>query len=70
LAAFDGIEEDLVGLLDAFEERVVFFLACCCFLIGVMLEDLLTMGALDLVLSGTVSQLGKTEDGVVILTLS
>jgi len=36
LAAFDGVEKDFGGLLDAFEERVVFGRAGSSFFVGVM----------------------------------
>lgn len=69
LAALDGVEQDLGGLLDALEEVVVVAGAAGGLLVGVVLEDLLAVGALDLVLGGLVTVLGDTQDGVVILLL-
>lgn len=69
LAALDGVQQDLGGLLDALEEVVVVAAAGCCLLVGVVLEDLLAVGALDLLLGGLVTVLGEPEDGVVVLFL-
>lgn len=69
LAALDGVEQDLGGLLDALEEVVVVAGAAGGLLVGVVLEDLLAVGALDLVLGGLVTVLGDTQDGIVILLL-
>jgi hypothetical protein len=69
LAALGGVEENLGGLLDALEEVVILRSARGGLLVGVVLEDLLAVGTLDLVLSGLVSELGETEDLVVILRL-
>ena len=65
----DRVGEDLVGLLDALEELVVLGLAKGGLLVGVVLEDLLAVGTLDLVISGLPTVLGYTENGVVVLTL-
>lgn len=69
LAALDGVEKDFGGFLDAFEEAVVFCAAGCGFLVGVMAEDLLAVGALDLVFCCAVAVFGEAEDGVVVLAL-
>lgn len=69
LAALGGVEEDLGGLLDTLEEAVILSGASGSLLIWVVAEDLLAMGALDLLLSSLVAVLGKAKDGVVILLL-
>lgn len=69
LAALDGVEQNLGGLLDALEEVVVVALAGGGLLVGVVLEDLLAVGALDLLLGGLVAVLGDTQDGIVVLLL-
>jgi hypothetical protein len=69
LAALGGVEENLGGLLDALEEAVILGGASGSLLIWVMAENLLAVGALDLVLSGLVTVLGKSKNGVVILLL-
>lgn len=69
LAALGGIEEDLGGLLDALEEAVILGGASGSLLIWVVTEDLLAVGALDLVLRSLVAVLGKAKNGVVILLL-
>lgn len=58
LPALDGVEEHLGGLLDALEEVVVFGAAAGGFLVRVVLEDLLAVGALDLLLGGLEAVLG------------
>ena len=59
-----------MGSLDAFEEAVILVdLACCGFLVGMVAEDLLAVGFLDLLVGGFVAVFGKAEDGVVILSL-
>ena len=65
----DGVGEDLVGLLDALEELVVLGATSSSPLVGVVLEDLPAVGALDLLLGGTVTVAGYAEDGVVVLRL-
>jgi hypothetical protein len=55
LAALDGVEEDLGGFLDAFEKGIVVDSASSGFFVGMVLEDLFPVGALDLLLSGFVS---------------
>jgi hypothetical protein len=70
LAALDGVEKDLGGLLDALEELIVLGAASGSLLIGVVLEDLLAVGLLDLVLGSLVAVLGETENLVVILSLN
>lgn len=69
LAALGGVEENLSGLLDALEEAVILGGASGSLLIWVMAENLLAVGALDLVLRGLVAVLGKSKNGVVILLL-
>lgn len=65
-----GVGEDLESFLDALEERIVIGVAGEAGLfIGVVLEDLFTVGDADLVLSSFVSQFGEAEDGVVVLFL-
>lgn len=69
LAASGGIEEDVGGLLDALEELVVLGAALGGLLVGVVLEDLLAVGLLDLVFGGLVAVLGQAENLVVVLGL-
>lgn len=69
LAALGGVEEDLGGLLDALEEAVILGGASSSLLIWVMAENLLAVGALDLVLGSLVAVLGESKNGVVILLL-
>ena len=69
LAALDWVGQDLGGLLDALEEGVVFSGAGGGLLVWVVAEDLLAVGALDLLLGGLVAVLGETENGVVVLLL-
>lgn len=70
LATLDGVGQDLGGLLDALEEGVVFVAARCRLLVWVMAEDLLAVGALDLLFCGLVAVFGDAKDGVVVLLLS
>lgn len=69
LTALDGVKEDLGSLLDALEEVVVLGTAGGSLLVGVVLEDLLAVGTLNLVLSSPEAVLGKTQNSVVILLL-
>lgn len=69
LAALDGVEENLGGLLDALEEVIILGTAGGGLLVGVMLEDLLAVSTLDLLLGSLVAVLGDTKDLVVILGL-
>lgn len=69
LAALDGVKEDLSGLLDTFKELVVLSATLGSLLVGVVLEDLLAVGLLDLVLSSLVTVLGDTKNLVVVLSL-
>ena len=69
LAALDGVQENVGRLLDALEEIVVLGAAGGRLLIGVVLEHLLAMGALDLLLGRLEAVLGKTENLVVVLAL-
>jgi hypothetical protein len=69
LTALHGVEQSLCRLLDALEEVVVLGSARGGLLVGVVLQDLLAVGTLDLVLGGLVAVLGETEDFVVVLLL-
>jgi hypothetical protein len=69
LPAADGVGKDLVSLLDALEELVVLGGTGSGLLVGVVLENLPAVGALDLLLGGTVTVAGYAEDGVVVLRL-
>ena len=69
LAAFYGVEQDLGGFLDAFEERVVFGGAGGGFFVRVVAKDFFTVGALDLFGGCTVAVFGEAKDGVVVLAL-
>lgn len=55
--------------MDALEEVVIVGGAGSGLFVRVMLEDLLAVGALDLIFSRFVAVLGETEDGVMVLTL-
>ncbi|KAI6775053.1 hypothetical protein HG530_001811 [Fusarium avenaceum] len=52
LATLDGVKEDIGSLLDTLEELIIVDTTLGSLLIGVVLEDLLAVGFLDLVLSG------------------
>lgn len=69
LAALGGVQKDLGRLLDALEEVVVVGTAGSSLLVGVVLEDLLAVGALDLLLGRLVPVARKTENLIVILAL-
>lgn len=69
LTALDGIKEDFSRLLDALEEVVILDTTGGGLLVGVVLQDLLAVGPLNLVLSGLVAVLGEAKDFVVILRL-
>lgn len=70
LTTLGRVEKNFSSLLNTLEEAVVFVaLAGGGLLIGVMAEDLLAVGALDLFGGSLVAVFAKTEDGVVILTL-
>lgn len=69
LAALGGVQKNLGGLLDALEEVVVVGATGGGLLIGVVLEDLLTVGTLDLLLGSLPAVLGETENLVVVLLL-
>jgi hypothetical protein len=69
LTALGGVKQDLGGLLDALEEVVVIDAAGSSLLIGVVLQDLLAVGLLDLLLGGLPAVLGEAENLVVILRL-
>lgn len=65
----DGVRQDFGSFLDALEKLIALVATGGGLLIGMMLENLLAVGALDLVLGGTVSQTGYAENSVVILRL-
>lgn len=69
LATLGGVEEDLGSLLDALKELVVLGAALGSLLIGVVLQDLLAVGLLDLLLGGLVAVLGQAKNLVVVLSL-
>ena len=69
LPSLDWVEEDLGGFLDTFEETVIFGVPSCSLLVGVMAEDLLAVGALDLIFRSTVAVFGEAEDSIMILSL-
>lgn len=70
LAPADRVEEDLGRLLDALEEVIVISAASGGLLIGVVFQDLLAVGAFDLVLGGLPPVLGDAENLVVVLALN
>ena len=70
LAAADGVKEDLGRLLDALEEVVVISAAGGGLLVGVVFQDLLAVGALDLVLGSLPPVLGDAENLVMVLALN
>lgn len=57
MAALDWVEQNLGCLLDALEERIVLVAAGCSLLVRMMAEDLLAVGAFDLLLGGPESKL-------------
>jgi hypothetical protein len=70
LTTLSRVEEDLSSFLNALEEAVVFVaLTGGGLLVGMVAEDLLAVGALDLFGGSLVTVLAETEDGVVILAL-
>lgn len=70
LATLSRVEKDLSSLLDTLEEAVIFVaLAGSGLLVGMVAEDLLAVGALDLFGGSLVAVLAEAEDGVVILAL-
>lgn len=69
LATLDRVEEEIGGFLNALEEVVIFGGTGGSSLIGVMLQDLLSVCLLDLVFGCLVSVFTETENGVVILVL-
>ena len=69
LAALDRVEEDFCCFLNAFEEGIVFGGAGRGFLVRVVAEDLLAVGALDLGFGSAPAVLGEAEDCVVVLSL-
>ena len=70
MTTLGGVEKNFGSLLNTLEKAVVFVaLASSSLLVGVMAEDLLAVGTLDLFGSSLVAVFAKTEDGVVILAL-
>jgi hypothetical protein len=69
LAAADGVQKQISGLLDTLEESVVLGLAGSGLLVGVVTQDLLTVSTLDLLGGRAPTVTLETEDSVVILTL-
>ena len=69
LASSDRVKEKLKGLLDALEEAVFVKGTLSSLLIGVVLENLASVGNSDLLLSGLVTELGNTKNLVVVLLL-
>jgi hypothetical protein len=69
LAALDGVKKNFSSLLDALEELVVLSSTSCGLLVGMMFEDLLAVGSLDLILGCAVSVPGDSKNSVVILSL-
>lgn len=69
LAALDRIKEDFGGFLDTFEEAIIFGATSRSFLIGMMAEDLLAMGALNLLLGSLEAIFREPKNCVMILTL-
>lgn len=69
LAALDGVEKNFGSFLDALEERIVLIASRGSLFVGMMTEDLLAVGALDLFLGRSVSVLRQTKNSVVILLL-
>lgn len=69
MAALDGVEKDFCRFLNAFEKRIVFRGAGCGALVGVVPEDFLAVGGLDLRLGRAEAVARKAEDSVVILSL-
>lgn len=69
LTTSDRVGKNLGSLLDTLEESVVLVAARSSLLVGVVLEDLLAVGTLDLVLGGPPTVLGYAENGVVVLSL-
>lgn len=67
LSALDWVEEGVGGTLDALEELIVLFQSQSGLLVGVMLQDLLSVGPLDLVFCSLPSELLQAENSVVIL---
>lgn len=70
MTTLGGVKKDLSSFLNTLEEAVVFVaLAGSGLLVGMVAEDLLAVGALDLFGGSLVAVLAETEDGVVILAL-
>ena len=69
LAAFDGIEKDVGGLLNAFEKGIIVITASRSALVRMMPENLFAVGALDLIFGGAVTVLGESKYCIMILTL-
>lgn len=70
MTTLSRVKKNLSSFLDTLEEAVVFVaLAGSGLLVGMVAEDLLAVGALDLFGGSLVAVLAETEDGVVILAL-
>lgn len=70
MTTLSRVKKNLRSFLDTLEEAVVFVaLAGSGLLVGMVAEDLLAVGALDLFGGSLVAVLAETEDGVVILAL-
>ena len=70
LTTLDGVRENFVGLLDTLEETVVLVTVTQGgLLVGVVTENLLAVGTLDLLGGGAPTVFGNTKNGVVILAL-
>ncbi len=69
MSPLDGVEQDFGSFLNAFEERIVFGTAGSGFLVGMVAEDFLAVGALDLVFRRSIAVFAEAENGVMILAL-
>jgi hypothetical protein len=69
LSALDGVKKDLGGLLNTLEEAVILSASCSCLLVWMMAQDLLSVGALDLLFRGLIAVLREAENSIMILAL-
>jgi hypothetical protein len=69
LFTIDGIEKNFCSLLYALEETIVLSITGSRFLIWMMFEDLLSVGALDLLFRSLVAIFRYTKNGIMILSL-
>lgn len=69
LATLDRVGEDFSGFLNALEEAVILGVSSCSLLVRMMAENLLSVGALDLIFGGSPAVFGYTKNGVMILLL-